>query len=454
MAKHIHRRRLVKGLAVTGVAGLAGCIGTGDPGAGSNGSGSNSSGSNSSGTAGGGSAEMAQSIEMWSASNAKVFQDLVRSDYMEANDSAKVSVTNSSAGDLLDKLKSSLISGTGSPDVAMVTGRFIPGIIDTNSLSNIGPQIREDGLKDKFISGVWQSASEGNKIYALPWDIGPTGLYYRRDVFEDAGIKADAIETWDDFMQEGKKLDSDTSLISLAPNEYANTWRFLFRQLKGTPITKDGKININSEKSIQVVKMMRDMKESGVANTSSAWTQNWFSAFKSGSTASVAMGAWFTGTLKAELSDTSGKWGVIKLPAFSKGGNRASKNGGSSLVIPKQISDKKQNRAFDFAKYGTANKKIMTKTYSEYGNFPAFKQVYGNKAFKQKDDFFDGQKVGITFSEVAKEIPGYQFTPITTTISDAVTQSIREVMNGKTPPKTAMQQAAKQVANNTDRQVA
>ena len=40
----------------------------------------------------------------------------------------------------------------------------------------------------------------------MPWDSGPVVLYYRRDMFEKAGVDPASIETWDDFVEAGKKV--------------------------------------------------------------------------------------------------------------------------------------------------------------------------------------------------------------------------------------------------------
>ena len=64
-------------------------------------------------------------------------------------------------------------------------------------------------------------------------DTGPTGLYYRSDLFDEAGLPsepeevAESIRTWDALLELGAKLraDSDLALIANATmifNQYIN----------------------------------------------------------------------------------------------------------------------------------------------------------------------------------------------------------------------------------------
>ncbi|WP_156099104.1 extracellular solute-binding protein, partial [Anoxybacillus sp. KU2-6(11)] len=62
-----------------------------------------------------------------------------------------------------------------------------------------------DQYKDVFPTFKKDLTSVDGKFYAMPFDAGPTGMFYRTDLFEKAGIKAEDIETWDDFLAAAKK---------------------------------------------------------------------------------------------------------------------------------------------------------------------------------------------------------------------------------------------------------
>ena len=43
-------------------------------------------------------------------------------------------------------------------------------------------------------------------VYAIPWDIGPCAVYYRRSIFRKYGIDPGKIETWSDYIAAGRMI--------------------------------------------------------------------------------------------------------------------------------------------------------------------------------------------------------------------------------------------------------
>ena len=59
-----------------------------------------------------------------------------------------------------------------------------------------------------FPAFKWTELMVGNKRYAMPWDSGPVVIFYRRDLYQQAGVNPTAIKTWDDFIAAGKKVNA------------------------------------------------------------------------------------------------------------------------------------------------------------------------------------------------------------------------------------------------------
>lgn len=454
----IGRRRLLKGAGVAAMAGLAGCAGTGDPegegtttsgdGGGGGGGGNGTDGSTSTQTA-----AMADAIEVWGWDVAAKSLDLIDDPYVEAN-GGDVTVTQIGRADLKDKFKSTLLSGSGAPDAAMMESVDAASWVDTGGLRDISDWLDESGIEEKFVSGKWGPLQKDGSTYALPWDIGPVGTFYRRDVMDEYDVDPSSVETWDQYIEEGKKLPDDQYLLNLPSNDYDGLWRMMFRQLGGQPFTENGAVNINSDKSLQVARILERIRDSGVANDLASWSSGWFTAFGDGTTASLTAGAWIEGTLKAELGDTAGKWGVIKPPAIESGGPRATNWGGSNLTIPAQVSDEKARRAWDYMAFTLGQKEHQLTMYEEYGIFPALKSAYESDTFDQPNEFLDGQEAGRLFAEISPEIPPYRYTIDTPEVTKAINTHFRDMMDGKKSPKEAIDTAAQQVADRTDRDLA
>jgi multiple sugar transport system substrate-binding protein/lactose/L-arabinose transport system substrate-binding protein len=456
----LDRRQLLKYLGVTGAAGLAGCAGTGEaPGTTASGgadtttaSGGDSGGSTEQQSTEGG-PEMADSIEVWGWDVAAKSLDLIDDPY-EKEHGGQVKINQIGRADMKSKFKSTLLSGSGAPSAAMMESVDAAAWVSTGGLRDLSGWLEESGVRDEFVDGKWEPLTKDGKVYALPWDIGPVGTFYRRDVYEQHDIDAESIETWDQFIEEGKKLPDDQYMLNLPSNDYDGLWRMMFRQLGGQPFTESGAVNIHSDKSVKVAQVLKRVRDSGIANDLASWSSAWFTAFGEGTTASLTAGAWMEGTLKAELPNTSGKWGVIKPPAIEKGGPRATNWGGSNLTIAQQVDDPVARRAWDYMVYTLANKENQITMYNEYGIFPALETAYESDAFDQKNEFLGGQKAGRLFADIAPDIPPYRYTPDTPEVTKAVNTHFRDMMNGNISPEKAVQRAAKQVADRTDRDLA
>jgi ABC-type glycerol-3-phosphate transport system substrate-binding protein len=449
----VGRRRILQGAGAATLAGLAGCVGTGDP---TPTPGSNDGGGDDSGSGGDQTtteAQMAQSIEVWGWDVAAKSLDLIDDPYEEAN-GGDVTITQIGRADMKDKFKSTLLSGSGAPGAAMMESVDAASWVDTGGLRDISGWLDEAGIKDKFVEGKWGPLEKDGGTYALPWDIGPVGTFYRRDVMENHDIDPTSVETWDQYIEEGKKLPDDQYLLNLPSNDYDGLWRMMFRQLGGQPFTANGAVNIHSDKSLQVARILKRIRDSGVANDLASWSSSWFTAFGEGTTASLTAGAWMEGTLKAELSDTSGQWGVIKPPAIESGGSRATNWGGSNLTIASQVSDEVARRAWDYMAYTLGQADHQITMYREYGIFPALESAYESDAFDQSNEFLGGQEAGRLFAEIAPEIPPYRYTVDTPEVTKAINTHFRDMMTGDKSPKEAVDAAAQQVADRTDRDLA
>lgn len=446
--RSVGRRSVLHGAGIAGLAGLAGCIGTGDPE--STDTAESADGSNDAGNP---PSQLAGSAEVWGWDVAAKAMDLIDEPYEEAN-GGDISINQIGRSDLKDKFKSTLLSGSGAPAASMMESVDAASWVNTGSLRDISGWLEEAGIKGDFVEGKWGPLEKDGGTYALPWDIGPVGTFYRRDVLNEYDIDVDSVETWDQYIEEGKKLPDDRYLLNLPSNDYDGLWRMMFRQIGGQPFTANGAVNIASDKSLQVARILKRIHDAGIANDLASWSSGWFTAFGDGTTASLNGGAWMEGTLKAELGNTAGDWGVFKPPAVESGGSRATNWGGSNLTIPAQVSDEKARRAWDYMAYALGREESQLTMYREYGLFPALETSYESEAYDEPHEFLDGQPAGRMFADVAPNIEPYRYTIDTPEITNAINTHFRDMMAGDKTPKEAVDAAAKQVATRTDRDVA
>ena len=94
-------------------------------------------------------------------------------------------------------------------------------------------------------------------------------------------------------------------------------------------LNKNGEITIASPNAIQATKVLRSFADEGIMVNTVNWDGS-IRANKSGEVATYMSGAWWAGTIKDQMPEMKGKWGIMPMPAYTKGGVRASSHGGSA----------------------------------------------------------------------------------------------------------------------------
>jgi lactose/L-arabinose transport system substrate-binding protein len=91
--------------------------------------------------------------------------------------------------------------GLGMPDIYLIENNEAP--VFWAQFPDCFTDLRELGAEDiydLFPEFKWTELMVEETVYALPFDMGPTAIFYRRDMWEEAGVDVDTIETWDDFL--------------------------------------------------------------------------------------------------------------------------------------------------------------------------------------------------------------------------------------------------------------
>jgi ABC-type glycerol-3-phosphate transport system substrate-binding protein len=98
-------------------------------------------------------------------------------------------------------------SGTGAIDVYVTDQPWISEFAKQGFLEPLDDRISADDKKD-FVPSALDAVSYEGKIYALPFLVHTPILYYRTDLFEQAGFK-EPPKTWDEFRRYAKALTKD-----------------------------------------------------------------------------------------------------------------------------------------------------------------------------------------------------------------------------------------------------
>ncbi|WP_138754174.1 ABC transporter substrate-binding protein [Paenibacillus sinopodophylli] len=354
--------------------------------------------------------------------------------------------------DVYDKLSTGLAAGgAGLPDIVLVEDDRIQGYLEAfpKGFLNLSEK-GFDSKADSFPAFKNELASKDGKFFAFPFDAGPTGMFYRTDIFEQAGVSVDTIETWDDFIAAGKTIKEKTGAQAVPIDKFKDDalFRMMLNQLGVYYFDKDGNIDFNNPKAVQAMDTIKALGDADLVKDVNGWDGT-VSATIDGSVATVPFGAWYYGTIIDQAKDTSGKWGVFPLPAFEKGGNRAANLGGSSWMIPS--ATKHADAAYAFAEYFATTNEVQEIAMDKHGLFPSLQTTYDSELFQGDVAFFGGQKIWKLFSEEMKDIPTPYYTKDYALALDEATKAQADTFNGKNPAD-ALKESAKRLADRTKRQ--
>ncbi|HEX2914921.1 MAG TPA: sugar ABC transporter substrate-binding protein [Chloroflexia bacterium] len=366
----------------------------------------------------------------------------------------KVNVQDIGRLDVYDKLTTGLAAGgVGLPDVVAVesdhmdvyTSKFPDGFADLTS--------KASKYEKDFDPSKWAQSKIKGKIRSIPWDSGPVGVFYRVDMFQKAGVDPNSIETWDDFIAAGKKVQEANPGVKMAAIDYTKD-DGLFRMIMGQQgayyFNQDGKITINSPEAVNAMTIIKKLKDADLLTNIQGWDGT-VAASVNSKVATQTFGVWWSGTLTDSAPDQKGKWGVMPIPALTKGGSRATNLGGSTLAVPS--SSKNQDAAWAFVEYSLCTTEGQNNIIKNFGIWPSYIPAYSDPFYTAPQPYFNNQPIWKIFSA---EIPQLKSVFYTSDNDKGLTigaDAQAAVLSG-TDPAQALQKAADQLKQQTGRDLA
>lgn len=128
-------------------------------------------------------------ITVWTwPDNDKTFEITVPI-FEELNPDIKVNVQAFPSNQYADKLLATIVSGSG-PDVAMVEIGNVAQFKTQNAFEDLSREPYNAGqYANQYASFSWDYVTgEDGYIFALPKNTGPAAMFYRRDLFQAAGL--------------------------------------------------------------------------------------------------------------------------------------------------------------------------------------------------------------------------------------------------------------------------
>lgn len=348
------------------------------------------------------------------------------------------------------QLSTAIAAGTGAPDVVMLEQAWVGRYKDSEGFENLLEAPYNSGdMKKDFVEYKWNLAlsADSTKLVGLVWDIGPATMFYRRDVFEDAGLptEPDEVEaflsTWEGVLKAAEMVYKPNERWLMANASSLYTWNYMNRDFYNDKI----ELVLDKPGSEEALNAAIAMRENGWdAQLADMWTNEAYAALGSGSIATVVAGCWYGGFLKDWIApDTVGKWGVCRLPA----GISDSNWGGSYLAIPSQSKNK--DAAWKFIQYALATKDAQNEMFAAVDYFPGYIPAWDDPMYDEGDPYFAGQKTKALWVDISKSIQPTFSTIMDSTVETTLTNVVNTGLNEGKSAEEIIAAAIKQIESDT-----
>jgi len=289
----------------------------------------------------------------------------------------KVNLQPLSYDEIHAKLVSSFVAGTKGIDCITSDLMWIPQYAENDWIVPLTPYIERDKEEVKineFQPQTLYSHEWNGDFYTLPITSYSHMVYYRKDLFEKAGLKLPPTEkadwwTWDKYMEYVRKLDElgeeiyGTVIIGAQPVPVVHMYTGLalskgvrwYKQFPKAPW--DFTPTINTKESIESLKYFNELYDH---SPKESINYLWFDAGTAFATQDIGMyyhwGPYgslhdYAGYMSKDPSPNAGKYGVGILPQ-QPGKEELGSLGGWGLAIPKYSVNKEE--AWRFIKWATS----------------------------------------------------------------------------------------------------
>lgn len=230
-------------------------------------------------------------------------------------------------GNAYQMFVSSMMAGNPA-DIVELGGVWPLEFVDKGAFAEIDQYVSADILNNFFDNGFDVVTGSDGKRYGMPWDGGTWGLYYRKDLFEEAGLDPEAPpKNWDELLEYAKKLTKeDGSQYGLMipcggwePDSFFNQFMWqagnevCVKQEDGTYIG-----NFDTPEGLTATTFYYDLvnthKVMPVEVTGMMW-EAVKNAFTDGKAAMMYNGMWAVNNIRNTSPELDGKWATAYAPA-------------------------------------------------------------------------------------------------------------------------------------------
>ena len=375
--------------------------------------------------------------------------------YMEENPDVDIETVVIEPADYVTKVQTALNGGATEPDIIVGEPQMLEDMFDAGYFEDLNqaPYNAQD-YADQIVDYVWEVGQDADGIQrAISYQITPAGFYYRRDIAETIFGTSDPEEVGKLFKDYATILDTAQKVKAAGPYRlFASDSELSFFSGQA-PWVVDNTLNVDQVR-YDYMDLVVELYQQDLTAYAAQWATPWYqpmsgpvplltaetqwgnddlnvwdatqfaSATEGMDTVEVmayGLPAWGVLTLRDNVGETSGKWGVCSGPApgFS---------GGTYIGIS-SLSERKDT-AWDFVKFCTLNEDTAD-WWIEVSEGDTVSLISAlEKHADDENEVYGGQKLYQFWMDAAEDIDYSIVTRYDKAIGDAWGNAISNVKNG------------------------
>jgi len=343
---------------------------------------------------------------------------------------------------------STRIAGNNPPDVAYVNASDVADYASRGAAVDLENYIERGEIvnPDDYVEAFKTFVTYEDKMWGLPMGGETTGLFYRTDMFEAAGIEGPP-ETWEEFEQTAAALTDEASSqygYELFATEAAYYWYPWLYQAGGDLLSEDEEILFTSDEAKESAEFYVNLAKYSPADYLNSNSYDGRVAFAEGQVGMYMAGAWFAGVLDDEFPDIKGKWASAPLPEGEAGCKTTIAGDALMMLSQTEVSD----AAWLWMEHLSKPETIARLTYKTEGTLlpPLTSQLEGEEIVQEKpvlQGFIDLMACG-----VASTVNNPKFPRIETVLNEELGKAMYGDQSAEEALNNAAQQAEAILARN------
>ncbi|MBC7308169.1 MAG: extracellular solute-binding protein [Dietzia sp.] len=318
------------------------------------------------------------------------------------------------------------------PDLGQIEFDALPNFRVQDGLENLAACDDVVAAGDQFIDWTWSQVGLGEEgaAYAIPQDTGPMAMFYRADLFEEAGIEIPT--TWEEYAAAAEQVREAGGYITNFSVGDINQFAGFVWQNDGSWFNNTGdawEVTLTSDASLEVADYWQDLIERDLVSTLPGWTSEWDNAYNTGQAWTWISAVWGANSIMSGAPDTAGQWRVAPAPQWDGvdgGGNW----GGSTTAVFKGTDHLYE--AAQFALWLNTSEEALNALIDAANLYPATKAGIELPALSEGVEFYGGQEIYEVFREAGEKVsPDFVWGPTMTQVYNDVSDGFSSAVNGQ-----------------------